>query len=174
MGYFYGRSLKLRGFYDISIREYIIVFFWMEKEYIRIKNILKQQEKEEFKRFFYVVIIRLMVGFFLINLSLREVIKKRGGVKLFGEEVGLSYIFIKVEEIGIEKEVVEIKEDEKILQDFVLRLENNLFFVLFVVILFDEFENRFRFLLLLYIMDFKRCFVMFLLKYVMGFLVFDE
>lgn len=173
-GYFYGRSPKLRGSYDTSTREYIIAPFWMEKEYTRIKNISKQQEKEELKRLFYVAITRPMAGLFLINSSLREAIKKRGGAKSFGEEVGLSYILTKAEEIGIEKEVVEIKEDEKTSQDFVSRSENNLSFALPAVILPDEFENRFRFLSPSHIMDFKRCPAMFSLKYVMGLPVFDE
>ncbi len=173
-GYFYGRSPKLRGSYDTSTREYIIAPFWMEIEYTRIKNISKQQEKEELKRLFYVAITRPMAGLFLINSSLREAIKKRGGAKSFGEEVGLSYILTKAEEIGIEKEVVEIKEDEKTSQDFVSRSENNLSFALPAVILPDEFENRFRFLSPSHIMDFKRCPAMFSLKYVMGLPVFDE
>lgn len=173
-GYFYGRSPKLRGSYDTSTGEYIIAPFWMEKEYTRIKNISKQQEKEELKRLFYVAITRPMAGLFLINSSLREAIKKRGGAKSFGEEVGLSYILAKAEEIGIEKEVVEIKEDEKTSQDFVSRSENNLSFALPAVILPDEFENRFRFLSPSHIMDFKRCPAMFSLKYVMGLPVFDE
>ncbi|WAM35970.1 UvrD-helicase domain-containing protein [Caldicellulosiruptor acetigenus] len=173
-GYFYGRSPKLRGSYDTSTREYIIAPFWMEKEYTRIKNISKQQEKEELKRLFYVAITRPMAGLFLINSSLREAIKKRGGAKSFGEEVGLSYILTKAEEIGIEKEVVEIKEDEKTSQDFASRSENNLSFALPAVILPDEFENRFRFLSPSHIMDFKRCPAMFSLKYVMGLPVFDE
>lgn len=173
-GYFYGRSPKLRGSYDTSTREYIIAPFWMEIEYTRIKNISKQQEKEELKRLFYVAITRPMAGLFLINSSLREAIKKRGGAKSFGEEVGLSYILTKAEEIGIEKEVVEIKEDEKTSQDFASRSENNLSFALPAVILPDEFENRFRFLSPSHIMDFKRCPAMFSLKYVMGLPVFDE
>jgi ATP-dependent exoDNAse (exonuclease V) beta subunit len=173
-GYFYGRSPKLRGSYDTSTREYIIAPFWMEIEYTRIKNISKQQEKEELKRLFYVAITRPMAGLFLINSSLREAIKKRGGTKSFGEEVGLSYILTKAEEIGIEKEFVEIKEDEKTSQDFASRSENNLSFALPAVILPDEFENRFRFLSPSHIMDFKRCPAMFSLKYVMGLPVFDE
>nr|WP_049772027.1 UvrD-helicase domain-containing protein [Caldicellulosiruptor hydrothermalis] len=174
-GYFSGRSPKLRGSYDTSTKEYIIAPFWMEKEYTRIKNISKQQEKEELKRLFYVALTRPMAGLFMINSTVKEAIKKRGGAKSFGEEIGFNYILTKAEEIGIEKEVVRIKEAEKTSQDFDSSSENNnISYALPSIILPDEFENRFKILSPSHIMDFKRCPAMFSLKYIMGLPVFDE
>uniref|UniRef100_A0A7C5Z3H4 DNA 3'-5' helicase n=1 Tax=Caldicellulosiruptor owensensis TaxID=55205 RepID=A0A7C5Z3H4_9FIRM len=173
-GYFSGRSPKLKGSYDTSTREYRIVPFWMEKEYARIKNISKQQEKEELRRLFYVAITRPMAGLFLINSGLREAIKKRGGAKSFGEEVGLNYILERADEIGIEKEVVEVKDSERALNDFTCKQKNTIKSTFPLTIIPDEFENRFKFLSPSHIMDFKRCPAMFSLKYIMGLPVFDE